>query len=260
MQRQAFQPLCVGSLVNGRLSALLSVALLIIFAYLSSHFPEHLGTFFIVYFVAAMVITLIIGGRTASALVRDLEYIKKGRMLLSVGRDEVAKLRNRDKTLNDELKKQTLLTVPQIVTFFIIFTILLIPYIRDSIIIFLRNLLHSYIQDPSIVNFVSFLLFYGLFTFIFQVNSLYSRKGMERLGGKLEVPLFYAITENGLLLEERIPLRAPLRISDVKVDTRRRFVEFKVKSPLGGVSRFRLYYEDPRTLEAHLRRLAEQRG
>lgn len=239
---------------------LLSVALLIIFAYLSSHFPEHIGTFFLVYFIAAMIVTLLIGGRAASAMVRDLEYVKKGRVLLSVGRDEVIKLRSRDRALNDELKKQTLLAVPQIITFSVIFIILLIPHVRDTIIMFLRNLLHSYIPEEKLINFVSFLLFYGLFTLIFQINALYSRKGIDKMGGKLEVPLFYAITENGLLLEERIPLRAPLSISDVRVDTRRRFVEFKAKSPLGAMSRFRLYCEDPRTLENHLKRLSEQRG
>lgn len=246
--------------MNGRVSTLLSVALLIIFAYLSSHFPQYLWTFFMAYFIVALAATLLMGGRAASALVRDLEYVKKGKLVLSVGRDEVIRLKSRDRSLNDELRKQTLLMVPQLLIFSITFLILIFENIRSSIIIFLRNLLSSFIPNENILVFLSFLLFYGIFTLIFQISSLYSRKEMEKIGGRLEVPLFYAITENGLLLEERIPIRAPLNISEVKVDTRRRFVEFKAKSQMGGASRFRLYFEDPRTLESHLKRLTEQRG
>lgn len=246
--------------MNSRATMVLSIVLLVVFAYLSSHFPQHLGTFFIAYFAVALAVTLFMGGRAASALIRDLEYIKKGKVLLSVGKDEVIKLKSKDKILNDELKRQSTLAFPQFIIFFIMFMILIIPYIRDSIIFHLRNLISIYILDSNLVNFISFLLFYGIFTFVFQISSVYSRKGIEKMGGKLEVPLFYVVTENGLLLEERIPLKTPLRILDIKVDTRRRFVEFKVRSTMSGVSRYRLYHEEPRSLEAFLRRLTEQRG
>ncbi|MEM1667039.1 MAG: DUF2208 family protein [Thermofilaceae archaeon] len=246
--------------MNGRVSMLLSIVLLVAFSYLSSHYPQHLGTFLIAYFLVALTITLFMGGRAASAMIRDLEYIKKGKALLSVGKEEVIKLKSKDKVLNDEMKKQTSLVIPQFAIFFILFTILLVPNIRDSVILFFNNLLSSYTSDSNLINFISFLIFYGIFTLIFQVSSIYSRKGMDRLGGRLEVPLFYVITEHGLILEERIPLKAPLNILDLRVDTRRRFVEFRVKSPLGGVNRYRLYYEEPRVLETYLRRLTEQRS
>lgn len=246
--------------MNGRVSMLLSIALLVVFAYLSSHFPQHLGTFFIAYFIVAMAATLFVGGRAASSLIRDFEYVKRGRVLLSVSREEVDKLRSRDKALNDELRRQSLLMFPQIVAFFVTFVILFVPHVRDFIIIYFKNLFMNFFFDDKIANFIAFLLFYSIFMLIFQISALYSKKGIEKIGGKLEVPLFYVVTENGLLLEERLPLKVPLNILDIKVDTRRRFVEFKVKSHLGGLSRYRLYFEEPRTLEGHLRRLTEQRG
>ncbi|MEM2185910.1 MAG: DUF2208 family protein [Thermofilaceae archaeon] len=250
----------MGELMNGRISMLLSIMLLVVFAYLSSHYPQHLGTFLMVYLLVALSITLLMGGRAASTMIRDLEYIKKGRALLSVGREEVIKLKSKDKTLNDEMKKQTSLVIPQFVIFFIMFTVLLVPNIRDSIIFYFSNLLASYTSNSNLINFISFLIFYGIFTFVFQISSIYSRRRMDKLGGRLEVPLFYVITENGLILEERIPLKAPLNILELKVDTRRRFVEFRVKSPLSGMNRYRLYYEEPRALETYLKRLTEQRS
>lgn len=241
--------------MDGRATTLLSIAMLVAFAYLSSYYPQHLWTFFIAYFALAMAAALLMGGRTASSLLKDMEHIKKGRILLSVTREEVSRLRAKDKLLNKELNKQALAMMPQIIIFVLSFIIILVPAVRDLIINFIEYNILILNLDATITRFITFILFYGILMLIFQAGSRLTQWWMDREGGRLEIPLSYIVTESGLLLDGRVPLKAPLKALDLKVDTRRRFVELKVKTKVGVVSRYRLYYEDPRALERALNSL-----
>ncbi len=248
--------------MDGRVTTLLSIALLVVFAYLSSHFPQYLWSFFVAYLIVALAVALLAGARAASALARDLERVRRGKVLLVVSREEVERLRARDKELSSELSRQTLASIPQAVVLAAFFAITLVPALRDSIIGSLEAAIASAPPaagiDAPTLRFLTFLAFYGLLAAAFQAASLYSRRALERAGGRLEVPSYYAVTEDGLLLEGRLPLKAPLQIVDLKVDTRRRFVEIRAR--LSGVaSRYRLYHDDPRELKSILERLAEER-
>lgn len=231
-----------------------------LFAYLSSYYPQYVWTFLLLSFVAMLAVTLFASGRAASTLLKDVEHVKRGRVLLSVSRDAVTRLKSKDRVLSEELSKQASANLPQIILLPVLFIVMLIPAVRDTMIFYVNNLISHFDLSYDVKNFLSFLLFYGMIMATFQLAFHYSRRKVESLGGKLEIPLFYVVTENGLLLEERIPLRAPLKVLSMRVDTRRRFVELRVRAPVGGTSRYRLYFDEPRTLEDHLRGLTEESG
>lgn len=249
--------------MDSRLTTLVSVVLLVIFAYLSSHQPEHLGTFFIIYIIATIAVTLVLGGRSAASIIRDIEYVKSGQVLLSISRSEVERLKSRDRMLQEELSKQSTALIPQMFTPFVFMILIFVPGVRDQIIQSIKNFLKIFGLEPNIESFISFLIFYGFFMIIFQIINFLTKLRLEKLGGRIEVPSFYIVTDKGLLLEGRTPIKAPAHISIIKVDTRRHFLEFKTKTTsISGTlsSKIRLYSDDPRKVEALLRSLTEQRG
>ena len=248
--------------MDQRASWLVSTALLILFAYVSTYFPEHVGTLFLVYVLAVLAVTAIVAGRSAAAIYKDLEYVKSGKTLLSVSSSEVAKLKSRDRELNRELSAQTKAMAPQLVTPFVVMFALFIPAVREGALRGLASLVAQTNLSGQAGRFLTFLLFYGLLTLILYLVNYIAGRRLQRAGGRLDVPSFYLVTERGLVLEGRVPLKAPLTVQSVRVDTRRRFVELQVRSRSGlggGVSRVRLYCENPRELEALLRSLTEER-
>ncbi len=249
--------------MNPRANWLLPAVLLVLFAYVSTYFPEHVGTLFLVYIFVALIIAAVVAGRSAAAIYKDLDYVKSGRPLLSVSSDEVARLRSKDRELSRELSEQTKAMVPQLIAPFGVVILLMIPAIREGALSGLANLIGQLNLSEQVGRFLTFLLFYGLLTLSLYLVNYVAGKRLQRAGGRLEVPSFYLVTERGLLLEGRIPLKAPINAQIVKVDTRRKFIELRVKTQTGlggGISRVRLYYENPRELEALLRALSEKRS
>ncbi len=249
--------------MDSRFNWLVSVALLVLFAYTSTYFPEHLGTFMLIYIFAMLAITFAIAGRSARDIFRDLEYVKAGKPLVSVSSEEVAKLKSKDRDLNREMNEQVRATLPQLLAPFVFMLVLLVPAARESALQSLGNLLRPLSLSDNAQRFLTFLLFYGLLTFVLYAITYASGKYLEHIGGRLEIPSFYLVTDRGLILEGRTPIRAPIKAHSMKVDTRRKFIEIRVKTRVsvgGGASRVRLYSEDPRKLEAYLKALSEERG
>lgn len=249
--------------MDSRFNWLMSVALLVLFAYMSTYFPEHLGTFLLVYIVAMLAVTMAIAGRGASAILRDLEYVKAGKLLLSVSSDEVARLKSKDRDLNREMNEQVRATLPQLLAPFVFMLVLFVPAARESALQSLGNFLRPLNLDTYAERFLTFLLFYGLLTLVLYAINYASGKYLERIGGRLVIPSFYLVTDRGLILEGRTPVKAPIKAWDVKVDTRRKFMELRIKTRASvgsGASRYRLYCEDPRKLEAYLKALSEERS
>ena len=249
--------------MDSRFNWLVSVALLVLFAYMSTYFPEHLGTFMLFYIFAMLAITFAIAGRSARAIFRDLEYVKAGKPLLSVSSEEVARLKSKDRDLNREMNEQVRATLPQLLAPFVFMLVLLVPAARESALQSLGSLLRSLSLSANAQRFLTFLLFYGLLTLVLYTITYASGKYLEHIGGRLEIPSFYLVTDRGLILEGRTPIKAPIKALGMKVDTRRKFMELRVKTHVnvgGGVSRVRLYCEDPRKLEAYLKALSEERS
>ncbi len=249
--------------MDSRFNWLVSVALLVLFAYMSTYFPEHLGTFMLIYIFAMLAVTFAIAGRSARAIFRDLEYVRTGKLLLSVSSEEIAKLKTKDRDLNREMNEQVRATLPQLLAPFVFMLVLLVPAARESALQSLGSLLRPLSLSANAQRFLTFLLFYGLLTLVLYTITYASGKYLEHIGGRLEIPSFYLVTDRGLILEGRTPIKAPIKALGMKVDTRRKFIELRVKTHVsvgGGASRVRLYCEDPRKLEAYLKALSEERS
>lgn len=249
--------------MDSRFNWLVSVALLVLFAYMSTYFPEHLGTFMLIYIFAMLAVTFAIAGRSARAIFRDLEYVRTGKLLLSVSSEEIAKLKTKDRDLNREMNEQVRATLPQLLAPFVFMLVLLVPAARESALQSLGSLLRPLSLSANAQRFLTFLLFYGLLTLVLYTITYASGKYLEHIGGRLEIPSFYLVTDRGLILEGRTPIKAPIKALGMKVDTRRKFIQLRVKTHVsvgGGVSRVRLYCEDPRKLEAYLKALSEERS
>lgn len=244
------------------MSALLSVLMLVLFAYLSAYFPHLIGTFIVAYFLVALLAAAVIAGRSATAMLRDLEYVRAGKTVIYVSSDEVSRLRSRDRELSGERKAQAKVAIIQLAASIAVIVALLVPALRDALLSSLQHLIELSKLSGDIERFLAFLLFYGLLAAVMQAISYGARRYLDRIGGGLEIPSSYLVTDRGLILDGRVPLKAPIR-ARMRVDTRRKFLELQVNAPTGprsGKSRIRLYYEDPRMLEAYLRALSEERG
>ncbi len=241
-------------------NALISLALLVVFSYVSSNHPEFSSWFFIAYIVAVMVITTAIAGRSATALLRDMEFVKSGKPLLTVSREEVSRLRARDRELEREIGEQSKLLMVQPLTLFALFFVFIVPGLRDTLVMSLSGVFSNLLQNQKMQLFAAFMALYGIFMAVSYLANYAVNKGLKKMGGRLEVPSHYMLTDKGLILEGSRPLKAPLKVEEIKVDTRRRYVEMRLRSiPAGGYAgRIRLYVDNPRELESRLRTLSEE--
>lgn len=250
--------------MDQRVSVALSLAMMVLFAYVTSFYPDYMGLFFVLYIAASMALMLAITGRGAVRIVRDIDYIKEGKPLLVVDRSHVDRLRSKDGQLGREMKGQRNVALLQSAVLILFLSLFIFPGFRDAATRYLSSMISNLGLEEKTTKFLVFLTLYFLFFVASYGLSFYSSRRLERAGGQLMIPSFYTVTDRGLVLEARTPLKAPLKLLDIAVDTRRRFVELKIRSPdpagRGGLSRVRLYYSNPRELEGYIRSLAEEGG
>mgnify|MGYP000330093238 CR=1 FL=1 len=245
------------------LSYVLGIAAMVAFAYMTSYYPEMLSTFFIAYMGVVLLATLLITGKSASRLVKDLEYVSAGRKIFSAKKDTVNKLKLLDsENLAKELKGQSVLALLYIIPLIVFFAVVFLPGAREGIIGVFRGLFGGFIADEHLLSFMSYLAFYFLFFLFSLCTTLLSRVTYRTLGGMLIVPQKYLVTDRGLILDDRTPLKFPLKDALLKLDERRRFVEITVKSSAQGTGtvRYRLYTRQPQGLYSLLSKmLSEER-
>lgn len=245
------------------LSYALGLAAMVAFAYLTSYYPEMLSTFFIAYMGVVLLATLLMAGKSASRLVKDLEYVSAGKKVFSAKRDTVNKLKLLDsENLAKELKGQSLLALLSIVPLIVFFAVVFLPGAREGIINIFKGLFGSFVDDEHLLSFMSYLAFYFLFFLFSLCTTLLSRITYRTVGGMLVVPQTYLVTDRGIILDDRTPLKFPLKNALLKLDERRKFVEITVKNPAQGTGtvRYRLYTRQPQGLYSLLSKmLAEER-
>ena len=74
----------------------LGAALMVVFAYMSANYPEHTGLFFTLYFVVFLGVLLLLTGRQARGILRDIEQVSRGEVIYEAPSAEVVKLREKD--------------------------------------------------------------------------------------------------------------------------------------------------------------------
>ena len=223
----------------------ISVLAIVAFAYINAFFPHMFFTLFILYLLVTMGVMMLITGRAVSKAVKDYEYVEKGKILVRVSREVVRKLRERDKVaLTSELKSQWGIMALYFAPFIAFAVIVALPALRD-VFSFIASLI---VTEELERRFVSFLLLYFTFFAVSVTTTLVARYYASKRGGMLSIPLSYTVTDRGVIMEGGQSIRFPLKKSQVKCNSRRRFVEIEVVGPQQTVSRVRLYYPKPHEL------------
>jgi len=204
----------------------LNIVLLEVFVIVSSFVPQYSGMFFIVYFIAIMVVVVFFTGKSARKILRELEELMDAEVLFRARKETIAKLRARDRGYEKEMGGQAKYQIGYL---------LLLSFF---IFLFSNQSLRSYIayiaegivgkEDVIMLNFIQYQLLYTLFFLLsfvgFRFLGKYSKGGPTP---SLMVPSSYIITSRGIILEDRLPLSFPLKVKNCKINSSRRFLELE---------------------------------
>ncbi len=229
---------------------LLGLVLMVFFAYMNANYPDKTWLFFMLYLLAFMGIIFLITGRQARSTLRDLEEVKSGEKVLEADPLEVLKLRERDVEYQSELAAQakvSLVSLLSIITFIVVVSV---PPLRG----FFDAIGHALAQDQKTATFYSFLALYGTFYVFSLVSGLYTRR-LQAKTGSLIIATKYLVTTKGIIVNDSIPVKFPIR-GAVVTDSRRKFVEVHLERSYMGTTvkqRIRLYTEEPSKLAGILK-------
>ncbi|ABL78247.1 DUF2208 domain-containing protein [Thermofilum pendens] len=228
------------------LQYLLGLVLMVLFAYMNANYPDKTWLFFILYFTAFMVIMMVVTGRHARSVLRDLEEVKSGEILYSSKPDEVLKLREKDFQLTQpELMAQFKASMIPLLSLVVFILVFYIPGFRE----FFTGLGKSMALDEKTANFLSFLALYGFFYAFSLATGLYARR-LQSKTGSLIIATSYTVTSKGIIVDERTPVKFPWK-GDIIVDSRRKFVQLNITQQIMGTSitqKIRLYNPEPSKL------------
>jgi len=245
------------------LTYVLGIAAMIFFAYMTTYMPEMLSTLFIAYIGVVMAITFLLTGRSVKKIIEDIEYIQEGKKLFSAKKETVEKLRMMDMPLlKNELKGQGLIFAIYFLPIILVIALIFFPQLRTGMISTLETYVKGYTADEHIARFAAYLGFYFTFYVVsiltLLANRLYQGRGE---GGMLVIPSTYVVTDRGVILDERTPVKFPFR-GEVKVNEKRKYVELLVESTGQPGSpqkvKYRLYTRQPRHLYEIISKLAKE--
>jgi len=202
-----------------------------------------------------MAIMMIAAGRSASKVIKDINYIQESEKILEVDSGTIRKLKEKDLLVFEEEKAQYLASLIALVPMLIIMAIFLVKWIRDALLQSVRSVVTSFVPDDQLATFASWLMFYSLFFIIAQGSYLTTRVYFKmKKVTPLTVASTYTITQKGLIIDNRLPLKFPLKNAKLSVNTKRKFVELEIKGvsspsmPAQQTSRIRLYASNPKEI------------
>jgi len=229
----------------------LGAALMVVFAYVNANYPEHTGLFFVLYFLVFMGVLLLLTGRQARGILREIEQVSKGEVIYEVPASEVAKLREKDfENTRPELAAQAKYAMMPFLIILLFLTLYSLPWVRDTFL----SIGESLTQDVKLANFLSFLTFYGVFYVLSVVVGTLARRSQSRTG-TLQIASKYRVTSRGIIIDDRLPIAFPIK-GRMTVNTRRKFVELELEQQIMGSKvkqRVRLYNPEPSKLAALLK-------
>ncbi|MCD6208942.1 MAG: DUF2208 family protein [Thermoproteales archaeon] len=225
----------------------------VIFAWLSSFRPDLLSLMFIGYIVIVFGATFLITGKSAARIVKDLEYIEKGQKLFTARKESVNKIKIMDPRLNEDLKTQGIIMILYFIPTIIIFALVFIPGFRDQFLSSVSSLILPYVGEKQTSLFFAYLTFYGMFYVISIGFNLFSRL-FYRGKGVIMIPSEYVVTDRGIIVDKKTPLKFPLK-GNIHLNESRKFVEIIVDSPQPGMQkvRYRFYTQQVKKLYEILR-------
>jgi len=231
------------------LSYLLNIGLLAIFAFISVYVPQNIYSFVIlIYILVFLAVNFIIVGISAKKIFKDLVYVSEGETIFEETKKTVQLLRRKDKLLVQEskleLKSYVKNVVAVILMFLIIMLIVNVPLLRETIISVPREFFLTHLKDEKVSLFLSYMIFY----LILMVVSMGFSRTLGK-GGAMEtvtIPSQYRVTKRGLVIDERLAYKFPLKVKRISRDASRKYVELVVSGTpafgqSGVTSRIRLY-------------------
>lgn len=231
------------------LSYLLNIILLIVFAFISVYVPPNIYYFvMLAYFLVFLSINFVIVGVSAKRILKDLVYVSEGKTIFEESKKTIQLLQRKDKLLAQEsrveLKTYAKSILSMILVLVIMFSIVYIPQLRETMISIPRDLFLTYFKDEKISLFFSNIIFYLILMILFMSVSK-SFGG----GGSMEtmtIPSQYRVTKRGLVIDERLAYRFPLKVKRISRDKSRKYVELVVSGTPGlkqnrVTSKIRLY-------------------
>ena len=234
---------------------LLSIIAMIFFSYITTYYQQYASMIFLGYFVLIMAIMMIAAGKSASKVIKDINYIQESEKILEVDSETVRKLKEKDYLVFEEEKTQYLASLLTLIPMILIMAIFLIKWIRDALLQGARSIVVGFVPDEQLATFASWLMFYSLFFLIAQGSYLFTRIyfKMKKIT-PLTVASTYTIREKGLIIDNRLPLKFPLKNAKLSVNTKRKFVELELRGvpspsmPTQQTSRIRLYASNPKEI------------
>ncbi|ACB39658.1 DUF2208 family protein [Pyrobaculum neutrophilum] len=218
---------------------LISAVSILAFATILTFFPSDYFTAVLLYFVLFFAVSIFIGVRTYRRGIANVQEISRGKPLMEIDEKEVDKLLEKDKALMDEYRKfarasfMPLLILPG---FILLATFLFptLPHVAETSL--------GASIGPTAARFISYVAIFSVFSAISMLA--FKPPVVPRIVRSLKV------YEAGVVIDKTLGLKAPLEVSEYKINEERRFIEFKLNNQV-----FRIYHRDVKELDAVLSRL-----
>nr|WP_287069496.1 DUF2208 family protein [Pyrobaculum sp.] len=212
------------------------------FSAVLTFFPAEFFTVLILYFVFFFGLSIIMGLRSYRKGVVAAQEISRGRPLIEIDEKEVNKLLEKDKELINEYKRfarasfMPLLTLP-IFILLVTFLFPTLPPLAESGL--------GPVVGREAARFLSYVVVFGIFAVISMAT--FRPPVAPRIVRNLKV------YEAGLVIDKSLGLKAPIEVTDYKINEERKFVEFKLNNQI-----FRIYYKDIKELDSILSKLVRR--
>jgi len=237
---------------------LISIGLMQLFVLFSTYFPEYYYYLYITFFTITTVIMMVYVGKRARPLLKDLEAIMHGRTLCKIEKKELQEIMLKDPEYLEIMRRRLKIGVIQWILFIIIFLLFITPFLREWLRYGVGNMLSYLLRDVEIppiiggVEKLSLLILNELvYALLMLIPLIMFRASRSLTGGDVDVliPSSYIITDKGIVLDNRIPLKFPLKIVNYKTK-RRRYLEIELKEEVGkefmqAARKVRLYSKSP---------------
>lgn len=221
--------------------ALITISSVVVFAAMLTFFPDAYFTVLLLYFVFFLAISVFFGLRAYRRGVAAVNEISKGKPIIEIDEKEVNKLVEKDKELLTEFRKISRGTLMPLLMFpvVILFAALILPILPPLA----ASSLGQVIGEKAAL-FITYLAVFGLFAAVFTI--VFKPPIMPRIVRNLKV------YDNGIVIDKVLGLKAPFQVDEYKVNTERKFIEFKTNNQI-----FRIYYKDIKELNEILSKMVK---
>lgn len=227
------------------LSWLISVASALVFAGIAALYPQYfmyvIWGWFGVFIVGMVVFSAVTIKRGMSATA----VIRRGRPIVKLDDKELAKVKEKDKVLQQEMSAIAKSSFKYMMTMLIM--LIPIAFIYPTVLPALTGLLSSSLGEV-LARFISYLTLFLIIMAAFRAIAKPPSMTMPVIPSKS-----FEVYEGGIVVDEMQGLRAPIEAKSVVVNTSRKFVELELEK--GSVRRLRVYSKDPEKLWSVLSKL-----